>query len=261
MEQPDRAATRLGKLVRQYGLPKFLGWMERTALWAGSSLAQLAPRLVMPQVTSQVKRQSNHVIISAEPEKFTGYVARRRADGFRINFNQLGEAVLGDEEADRRLQAYLERLGGNEITYCSVKLSSVVSQISLTGYAVTLEIMKERLRTLYRAAIRNAVNGIPKFINLDMEEYRDLDLTVDSFTQVLDEQEFERLEAGIVLQAYLPDSFRVQQELMNWATKRFERTGTGIKIRLVKGANLAMEQVEASLARLGTGSLSNQTGK
>ena len=247
MEQPDRAATRLGKLVRQYGLPKFLGWMDRTALWAGSNLAQMLPRILMPQVTRQVKRQSSHVIISAEPEKFTSYVARRRADGFRINFNQLGEAVLGDEEADRRLQAYLDRLSGNEITYCSVKLSSVVSQISLTGYAVTLKIMKERLRTLYRAAIKNSVNGLPKFINLDMEEYRDLDLTVDSFTQVLNEEEFERLEAGIVLQAYLPDSFCVQQELTEWAMKRFERTGTGIKIRLVKGANLAMEQVEASL--------------
>ncbi len=247
MEQPARAATRLGKLLKRFGLPSYLATVDRIALWAGAKLAMLAPRLLMPQVTSQVKRQSSHVIISAEPEKFSRYVARRRNDGFRINFNQLGEAVLGDQESDRRLQAYLDRLGGNEVTYCSVKLSSVVSQISLTGYPVTLEIMKKRLRTLYRAAIQNAVKGVPKFVNLDMEEYRDLDLTVDAFTQVLDEKEFERLEAGIVLQAYLPDSFRVQQELTAWARQRYDRTATGIKIRLVKGAKLAMEQVEASL--------------
>ena len=80
-----------------------------------------------------------------------------------------------------------------------------------------------------------------------MEEYRDLHLTVDVFKSVLDESEFDRLEAGIVLQAYLPDSFEVLQSLTEWARQRKQRTGTGIKVRLVKGANLAMETVEASL--------------
>ena len=80
-----------------------------------------------------------------------------------------------------------------------------------------------------------------------MEEYRDLYLTVDVFRSLLDEPEFDKFEAGIVLQAYLPDSFSVLQSLTQWAQQRKQRTGTGIKIRLVKGANLAMEQVEASL--------------
>ena len=39
-----------------------------------------------------------------------------------------------------------------------------------------------------------------------MEEYRDLDLTIAVFTRILDEPEFKNLEAGIVLQAYLPDA-------------------------------------------------------
>ena len=80
-----------------------------------------------------------------------------------------------------------------------------------------------------------------------MEEYRDLYLTVDVFRDVLDEEEFATLPAGIVLQAYLPDSFAVLQELSTWARERKQRSGADIKIRLVKGANLAMEQIEASL--------------
>ena len=166
--------------------------------------------------------------------------------GFRINFNQLGEAVLGKREALRRLQSYLDKLRNSPVTYVSVKLSSILSQISLTGYQATLKTIKERLRLLYRAALNNQA-GRPKFVNLDMEEYRDLHMTVDVFQQLLDEPEFSDLEAGIVLQAYLPDSYKVQQELTEWARRRFESTGTGIKIRLVKGANLAMEQVEAAL--------------
>ncbi len=39
----------------------------------------------------------------------------------------------------------------------------------------------------------------------------------------------------------------MQQFLTRWSRDRMGRGGAGIKIRLVKGANLAMEQVEASL--------------
>ena len=80
-----------------------------------------------------------------------------------------------------------------------------------------------------------------------MEEYRDLDLTVTAFREVLDEPEFLPLSAGIVLQAYLPDSHRVQRALTAWAIARRRRGGAPIKLRIVKGANLAMERIEAAV--------------
>ena len=122
--------------------------------------------------------------------------------------------MLGEREAARRLQESIDRLQQPEIDYVSVKLSAIASQISLVGYQQTLEQLRERLRTIYRSAIAYpAANGSPKFVNLDMEEYRDLQLTVDVFQSVLDEPEFETLEAGMVLQAYLPDAFAVHQAL------------------------------------------------
>ena len=51
---------------------------------------------------------------------------------------------------------------------------------------------------------RSAASSPPKFVYLDMEEYRDLELTIAAFTTVLVEPEFDRLDAGVVLQAYLP---------------------------------------------------------
>src|SRR5690606_34078669 len=48
-------------------------------------------------------------------------------------------------------------------------------------------------------------------------------------------------------QSYLPDSFAVLQKLTKWALERVSKGGAQIKIRLVKGANLAQENVEASL--------------
>ncbi|MDJ0771375.1 MAG: proline dehydrogenase family protein, partial [Ilumatobacter sp.] len=85
------------------------------------------------------------------------------------------------------------------------------------------------------------------FVNLDMEEYHDLELTLQSFMRVLDEDEFAAIDAGIVLQAYLPDSHEALERLGQWARRRFERAGGHVKVRLVKGANLAMEEVEGEL--------------
>ncbi len=246
MHRPRRAAGRLNDLLIEYGLPRYLGRLNRMLLWTGNQAARIAPQWVMPFVKRKVRSDSSHVIISAEPDKFAQYLQRRKSDKIRTNFNQLGEAVLGDAEAARRLASYVARLAEPEINYVSVKLSSIVSQISLTGYDKSLEEIKEALRSIYRAAIKGAA-GQPKFVNLDMEEYRDLYLTVDVFQSVLDEPEFEKLVAGIVLQAYLPDSFSVLKSLTDWARRRHARTNAGIKVRLVKGANLAMEQVEASL--------------
>ena len=246
MHRPARAAARLNHLLDEYGVPKYFSALDRLALWAGSKLATIVPSWIMPMIKRKVRQDSDHVIISAEPKPFENYREMRQDSRIRINFNQLGEAVLGEQEAQRRLGEYLQRLSSGKIDYCSVKLSSIVSQISLTGYEHTKHEIKKRLREVYRAAIQGS-NGKPCFVNLDMEEYRDLDLTVDIFRDVLLEPEFETLEAGIVLQAYLPDSFVVLQSLAQWAIERKARSGADIKIRLVKGANLAMEQVEASI--------------
>lgn len=244
---PKRAAKRMSSLIDEYGVPKYFSAMDQMAVGAGNQMAKLMPGIVMPQVTSKIRKDSAHVIISAAEDKFRSYLKDRRDSKIRVNFNQLGEAVLGDHEADKRLNENIRRLIEPGVTYISVKLSAIASQISLTGYAQTLELIKPRLREIYRAAIKGGGNDGPKFVNLDMEEYRDLQLTVDVFQSVLDEPEFENLQAGIVLQAYLPDSFVVLQSLTEWAKARHARTGARIKVRIVKGANLAMEQVDAAL--------------
>jgi RHH-type proline utilization regulon transcriptional repressor/proline dehydrogenase/delta 1-pyrroline-5-carboxylate dehydrogenase len=129
-----------------------------------------------------------------------------------------------------------------EINYVSVKLSSVVSQIITIDRVGSLDRVATKMRRLYREAESHGA-----FVNLDMEEYRDLELTVTAFTHVLDEDEFSAIAAGIVLQAYLPESHTAFAELVEWATRRHRRSGGSIKVRLVKGANLAMETTEAEL--------------
>jgi len=247
IHRPARAARRLADLLSHHGLPRFLSGMERLLLQTASWLSRCLPHVVMPRILQRMKQESRDVILPAEEGKLRRYLEERRASGMGVNLNLLGEAVLGEEEAESRLFAVLRQLEDPDVNYVSVKISSIFSQIHLVGYEETVHQVKQRLRRLYRTAMAGDADGQAKFVNLDMEEYRDLGLTVRAFREVLDEPEFAALEAGLVLQAYLPDSFEFQQRLTEWARDRHGRTGAGIKIRLVKGANLAMEQVESSL--------------
>jgi len=214
--------------------------------WAGlrllARLARLAPRSVVHLVHARVRRLSRDMILPAEHRALQRHVARRRRQGVELNINVLGEAVLGESEADERLERVLEMMGRPEVRYVSVKISSIVSQIITIDHEGSRLRVADRLRRIYRACARHHV-----FVNLDMEEYRDLRLTLDAFTLVLDEEEFVRLDAGIVLQAYLPESHDALSQLIAWSTARHARSGASIKVRLVKGANLAMEHAEAEL--------------
>jgi RHH-type proline utilization regulon transcriptional repressor/proline dehydrogenase/delta 1-pyrroline-5-carboxylate dehydrogenase len=250
--RPSRIADQLRHLLDTYGTPSYMDWWERAALSLGSAMSRYLPNLVVPPVIARLRQESRPVILPGEEGDLQAYLHKRRQEGIRLNLNQLGEAILGEGEARRRMQTYLELLARDDVAYISVKVSSVFSQINLAAFAQTKEQVKEHLRMLYRHAMayhyRHSDGRVtPKFVNLDMEAYSDLYLTLAAFTEVLDEPEFLPLSAGIVLQAYLPDAYPRQQELTRWAMARCERGGACIKLRLVKGANLAMERVEAAL--------------
>ena len=250
--RPERIADQLAYLLERYGVPQYMDWWERVALLLGGAMAHYLPSLVVPPIVARLRHETQNVILPGEEEDLRRYVEDRRRAGMRLNLNQLGEAILGEAEAGRRLEAYLALLARDDVEYISVKVSSVFSQIDLVAFGATVARVAERLRTLYRAAARHRYQHpdgrvTPKFINLDMEEYRDLDLTVTAFREVLDEPEFLVLSAGVVLQAYLPDSHRAQRALTEWARGRRARGGAPIKLRIVKGANLAMERIEAAV--------------
>jgi RHH-type proline utilization regulon transcriptional repressor/proline dehydrogenase/delta 1-pyrroline-5-carboxylate dehydrogenase len=238
----------LAHVVDSRGIPESLPWHERVGLKMASEVGPVLPGIVMPAVTAMIRRETRAVVLPGDPEALRERIAKRRSAGARLNLNMLGEAILGEGEAERRLGENLAQLEGPDCDYLSVKISSIFSQINVLAYDDTLERLKEPLRRLYRAAMANRdASGRAKFVNLDMEEYRDLHLTLDVFRAVLEEEEFRGLEAGIVLQAYLPDSFVLLRDLTDWARQRVADGGAAIKVRLVKGANLAMEQVDAAV--------------
>ena len=205
-------------------------------------VSRVLPRPVLFAVHTQVKLLSKGIILPAESKQLARQIKKRGKKGIRLNINVLGEAVLGEAEANERFERVVQMMKRSEVDYVSVKLSSVASQIIALDREGTLDRVCEKLRLIYRTSISSKT-----FVNLDMEEFRDLRLTVDAFKLVLNEGEFKDLYAGLVLQAYLPESHEVFAELVEWALQRNTQSGGVIKIRLVKGANLAMEKAEAEL--------------
>jgi RHH-type proline utilization regulon transcriptional repressor/proline dehydrogenase/delta 1-pyrroline-5-carboxylate dehydrogenase len=241
ISSPKDAVRILRKASKDASVAGF-GVINTFGLKLISSISRILPRPVLFAVHTQVKLLSKGIILPAENKKLAKQIKRRAKKGIRLNINVLGEAVLGDHEASERFDRVIEMMKRSEVDYVSVKLSSVVSQIIALDREGTLDRVSEKLRQIYRTSI--ATNT---FVNLDMEEFRDLRLTVDAFKLVLSEGEFKSLYAGLVLQAYLPESHVVFAELVQWSKERNQSSGGVIKIRLVKGANLAMEKAEAEL--------------
>lgn len=237
-ESLSAAASQLQRIAPI--VPDFLPWYLRGAVRVGGAVAPVLPSPVVPIARRVLREMVGHLVVDARPAKLGPAIEKIRETGARLNLNLLGEAVLGEDEAKRRLDGIHELIRRDDVDYVSVKVSSVVSHLSMWAFDEIVDLVVERLTPLYITAAKTGT-----FINLDMEEYRDLDLTIAVFTRILEDPRLQLLEAGIVLQAYLPDSFAAMRELTAWAKTRVEHGGAPIKVRLVKGANLPMERVDA----------------
>jgi len=244
------AAAKLKELVPI--TPGFLPAPMRGAIGLGGLAAGMVPGVVVPAARAVLRQMVRHLIVDARDEKLGKAIAHiRETQGVKLNINLLGEAILGREEAARRLEGTRRLLERDDVDYVSIKVSSTVAPHSPWAFDAAVADAAEALLPLYRIAVKggpstgSGTGSVPKFINLDMEEYKDLDLTIAVFTSILDREEFKTLEAGIVLQAYLPDALGAMIRLQEWAAKRVADGGAPIKVRVVKGANLPMETVDA----------------
>jgi RHH-type proline utilization regulon transcriptional repressor/proline dehydrogenase/delta 1-pyrroline-5-carboxylate dehydrogenase len=239
------------QLLRKLGVPEYLPAFARLQMRALLRLGPFMPALAARGVLGKLREETAAVVLSSDDAPLRAYLEARKAEGVRVNLNLLGEAVLGEREAQTRMLEYLELLERADVDAISVKVSSVFSQIDLVGWHETLDTLTERLTAIYRTALAHRFTSAsgaswPKLVNLDMESYRDLGLTVEAFKRALSQDELLPLTAGIALQAYLPDSYEILRELTEWSRARCARGGAPIRVRLVKGANLLAERVEAS---------------
>ncbi|MDP9336129.1 MAG: proline dehydrogenase family protein, partial [Actinomycetota bacterium] len=211
-----RAARRLRSLVAA-GVPRSLGRLDRAGLRLAAAGGRVVPAVVGRVARARVKAEVRDVIAPAADPAFAAHMARRASEGIECNVNPLGEAILGDDEADARVDAVCRLLCRSDVQCVSVKVSALCANLDVLAFDHSVGRSVERLQRVLRIA---AAARPPKLVYLDMEEYRDLHITVAAFRMTLDDPEFRGLTAGLALQAYLPDAFGVLDELCEWAAAR-----------------------------------------
>ena len=139
-----------------------------------------------------------------------------------------------------------DRIARPDVDYVSVKISALCAGLDVLAFDHEVARIADRLRAVYDAAAAQRPAGVrqPRHGGVprpppDRRRLHDACST---------SRRTAGLRAGIVLQAYLPDTHDVARR----ARSRGSPTATGaggapVKVRLVKGANLAMEHVDAEL--------------
>ena len=247
-----KLAERIKKLIDRYGVPEFLNKRDAFLFKMYQAFGHHFDFIAIPIIKKRLRMDTSKVILNEARPKLTDHLATRFKQKIGQNVNLLGEVVLGNGEADHRYFHYLEALEAPDINYISVKISGIYAQTHALNYEESFPELISRMSALYQKAIDfpyTDEEGVrrSKFINLDMEEYKDTHFTLRLFKTVLSLPQFKNYSAGIVVQAYLPDAYDFQTELIEFAKARVAEGGAPIKMRLVKGCNLEMETVISSL--------------
>ena len=100
-EEAARAADQLVHILDAQGIPRFFSPVERTLLKGFQSFGNHLPGVAVPLVKDKMRRETSNVILPAEPDLLRPHLEARRDDSVRMNVNFLGEAILGEGEAQK----------------------------------------------------------------------------------------------------------------------------------------------------------------
>lgn len=252
IRESKRLAKRIKVLVDRYGVPKFFNSRDAFLFKMYQAIGYHFDFVAIPVIKQRLRSDTSAMIIDEARPNLTNHLAKRSKQHIGQNVNLLGEVVIGNGEANHRYHHYLKALESPDINYISVKISGIYAQTHALNYEESFPELVRRMSTLYQKAmdfpyVDDKGNQQAKFINLDMEEYKDTHLTLRVFKEALRQPQFKNYSAGIVVQAYLPDAYLFQTELLEFAKERVANGGAPIKMRLVKGCNLEMETITSSL--------------
>lgn len=236
-------------------LPAVLKWGAKGAAGFGRGIAG---KLLAKTIRSNLESMAKQFIIGENTKQAIKTLNKLRKDNFAFTVDILGEATVSEEEGIFYQNSYLELLdvlakeakkwkglfsdGDLDWGYApkvnaSIKPSALYSQAKPVDFENTVQVIYERLKPIVRK-----IKEIGGHLCIDMEQYLFKDITLEVYRRLKMDPEFRDFdELAVVLQAYLKDTDRDLDELLDWA----RREKVKISIRLVKGAYWDYETVMA----------------
>jgi RHH-type transcriptional regulator, proline utilization regulon repressor / proline dehydrogenase / delta 1-pyrroline-5-carboxylate dehydrogenase len=248
----DDVLRHIGEYFEGHDVPK--------ALDLGIGVAEHVPfgkNLSASVARRNISRMAEQFIVGQTPAEAVRNLHELWRAGSAHTIDLLGEKTVVESEADRYAARvhelitvlsdaarhwapddHLERddIGPLPRVNVSIKPTALASHYEPLTRELGLEQAKARIRPILRQARERDV-----FVNFDMEHYDVKSLTLQLFRDLLTEDEFADLEAGIVVQAYLRDSRDDLADLVAWSSSR----PRPVTVRLVKGAYWDTETVHA----------------
>ncbi len=204
-----------------------------------------------------IARMAQQFIVGETPAEAVAELHGLWRAGSAATVDLLGEKTVVAQEADRYQARVLELLealcaaapswapddhlerddvGPLPRVNVSIKPTALATHYEPLSRREGLSSAKERIRPILRVARDRGAH-----VHFDMEHYDAKDITLALFRDLLGEEEFATVSAGIVIQAYLRDSRNDLADLIAWSGSR----SVPITVRLVKGAYWDAETVHA----------------
>lgn len=207
-----------------------------------------------------VRHMAHRFIVGDSPAAALPTLEALWTDGVAASVDLLGEATVTAREADEyaaRCAEALDTLAGASARWparpgldrdssgalpranLSVKVTALTPLLHPEAPALGRDDAARRLRPLLRRA-----GELGAHLHIDMESLDSLETTLELFFGLLDEDELQDgPSTGLVLQAYLRESPRELDRILEWAAS--SRRSPPLVVRLVKGAYWDRELVEA----------------
>jgi RHH-type proline utilization regulon transcriptional repressor/proline dehydrogenase/delta 1-pyrroline-5-carboxylate dehydrogenase len=207
-----------------------------------------------------IARMAQQFIVGETPADAVAELHSLWRSGSAATVDLLGEKTVIASEADRYQARVLELLdalcdaapgwapddllerddlGPLPRVNVSIKPTALATHYEPLSRTEGIESAKARIRPILRHARDRGAH-----LHFDMEHYDAKDLTLTLFRELLSEDEFADVHAGVVIQALLRDARDDLADLIAWSSSR----SRPITVRLVKGAYWDAETVHARAA-------------
>jgi RHH-type proline utilization regulon transcriptional repressor/proline dehydrogenase/delta 1-pyrroline-5-carboxylate dehydrogenase len=255
LKTPEQVAQHL----REYFLRDGLDLPAPIALSIKTLGTGIGQKLGGGQINSQITDMAKKFIVGETYDEAIKVFEELRRDNVGFTLDLLGEAAISEKESQVYIKRYIDAIdlvsqasgrwahnatldkdaaGDIPKVNVSIKLSSFYSAIDPLAFEQSVTVLVERMKpVLIKARAANV------FINLDLEQYALKELTFEVFRRLRALPELEGFpHLGVVVQAYLKDSYADAESLVKLAKK----TKQPFTIRLVKGAYWDFETVQAA---------------
>lgn len=245
----SKEARRKGKSGQFAPIPRFI---ELSIALKLPIIRRFPPAILARIVRYFVRYLAKRFIAGETIEKAHLSLKKLFASGRDATLDQLGELVVSEKEADHYRDEVLKLIrgfkqhvpvgsrnkAGINRANVSVKVSALCCDFNPAAFDYTYERVAPRLKEILSVAKEEQV-----FINVDAEHIHYRDLVFEIYRKVLLETPELRqyADTGIVVQAYLQDSYEHFLKILELAKER----GVRMPVRLVKGAYWDAETIEA----------------